>query len=264
MVSSRNGGSTTQYVVEMKKWVRGNPQQQVTYDGKTYYFPGEDQKKMFLADAAKYVPALGGDCTVCLVNMKRRVPGNIRKSALKDKRLFLFPGDEQKREFMANPDKYADADLALGGKCAVCRVEMNKDVPGKREIAAYYQGFRYLFPGDQQRQMFLANPSKYAVRGVAGAQASTASESTRLVAVRGKSGCAGCDHGIAPLGAPTELGLAINSPDGKIYVVEDAHKLYPKVYEHRFDGIPLELKGTVLKREGNVAWVQSSSMKVLN
>ena len=52
-------------VIKIKKWVRGNPHYAATYDGKTYYFPGEDQKQMFLADPAKYVPALGGDCTVC-------------------------------------------------------------------------------------------------------------------------------------------------------------------------------------------------------
>jgi YHS domain-containing protein len=163
----------------MKKWVKGNPNIQATYDGKTYYFPGSEQKEMFLVDPAKYVPALGGDCTVCLANMRKRVPGTVRHAALANGRLFLFPGGEQKQEFFANQAKYADIDLALGGKCAVCRVEINKDVPGNPEIAEYHQGFRYLFPSEKQREMFRANPAKYAVKHAADRQHASASEPVR-------------------------------------------------------------------------------------
>ena len=98
----------------MKKWVRGNPNHKAEYDGKTYYFPGEKQKEVFLADPAKYVPALGGDCTVCYVKLGKRVPGNVHHAAFHGKRLFLFPGDAQQQEFLANAEKYANVDLALG------------------------------------------------------------------------------------------------------------------------------------------------------
>ena len=64
-------------IIDMKKWVRGVSAQQVKYDGKTYFFPGPEQRKMFLANPAKYVPALNGDCVVCYANMKKRVPGNV-------------------------------------------------------------------------------------------------------------------------------------------------------------------------------------------
>lgn len=212
-------------VIEMKKWVRGKPEYQATYDGQTYFFPGPDQKKMFLADPAKYVPALGGDCTVCFVNRGTRVPGSIRFATLYDNRLFLFPSADQKKEFVAQPDKYAHADLALDGKCAVCRVEMNRDVPGRPEIAAFHRGFRYLFPSEEQRQRFLANPQKYASEPAAsGRHALLENAATRLVTIQGKTGCAGCDHGVVPLGSPDELGLAVNAADGNVYVVEDAHK----------------------------------------
>lgn len=153
-------------VIEMKKWIPGKPEYQVTYDGKAYYFPGDEQKQMFLADPAKYVPALGGDCTVCAVNMGQRMAGKLQFPSLYANRLFLFPNEELKQEFRANPTKYADADLALGGKCSVCRIEMNQDVDGNPEIAAFHQGMRYLFPGEDQRKMFLANPAKYAVKPI--------------------------------------------------------------------------------------------------
>ncbi len=151
-------------IIEMKKWVRGNSEHQTTYDGKTYYFPSEKQKQMFLANPAKYVPALGGDCTVCLAKMGKRVAGSIHNAAFYERRLFLFPSADQKSEFMRRPQQYADVDIALGGKCAVCKVEMNKDMPGKPEFTVVYQGLRYLFPGEKQRAMFLANPAKYAVK----------------------------------------------------------------------------------------------------
>ena len=251
-------------IIAMKKWVRGKSEHQTTYDGKTYYFPSEKQKKMFLADPAKYVPALSGDCTVCLAKMGKRVAGNIRYAVFHERRLFLFPGAGQKKEFQAHPDQYANVDLALGGKCAVCRVEMNKDVPGKPEIAVIHQGLRYLFPSEKQRKMFLANPDKYAVKPASNKQSSTRTAGAQLVTVKGKSGCAGCDHGVVPIGSPNELGLAVNAKDGTVYVVEDAHKLYPKVYKHRFEGLPLSVTGKVLKRAGKIAWIQPTELKVVN
>ena len=48
---------------------------------------------------------------------------------------------------MANPARYADADVALQGYCSVCKVEMGKDVKGNNDYAAVYNGLRYLFPG---------------------------------------------------------------------------------------------------------------------
>ena len=134
------------------------------YDGKIYYFPGPEQKAKFLANPVKYAPALGGDCVVCLAKMNKRMPGNIRHGVLHAGRLFIFPNEEIKKEFLASPQTYADVDLAFGGTCSVCRVEMGKEVAGKPEFSTIYRKMRYLFPGEEQRQMFLANPAKYAVK----------------------------------------------------------------------------------------------------
>ncbi len=255
------GGYCPVCVIEMKKWVRGNPEHQVTYDGKTYRFPGEKQKQTFLANPNKYVPALGGDCTVCYAKTGKRVPGNIRHAVFHDKRLFLFPGANEKKEFLANPKKYANVDLALNGDCAVCKADANKDVPGKPEFTAIHQGLRYQFPSDKQRNMFLANPAKYAVKPLVPKQLANAA--AKLITVQGKSGCAGCDHGVHPIGAGKTLGLAVNAPDGKVYVVEDAHELYPNVYEKRFDELSLQVSGKVLKHDGKFTWIQPSELKVL-
>ena len=77
-------------LIKAKQWVRGKPDHQVTYDGKTYYFPSENEKRMFKADPAKYVPAFGGDCTVCYAKAGKRVSGNIRHGAHYKGRVFLF------------------------------------------------------------------------------------------------------------------------------------------------------------------------------
>ncbi len=151
-------------ILELKEWVKGSPQITAQYDGKTYYFPGRKQRDMFLQSPEKYVPALGGDCVVCYANAGDRVPGSVQHAALSNNRLFLFPNEELQQEFIANPSKYTNQDLALEGQCSVCRVEMNKDVPGKPEISALHEGFRYLFPSEDQKKMFLDNPQKYEVK----------------------------------------------------------------------------------------------------
>lgn len=148
-------------IVAMKKWVKGDPAYQMAYDGRSYLFADEQGRRMFQADPAKYVPALGGDCAVALVKMDRRIPGNIRYASYHDGRLFLFSNADARKMFQAEPAAYDKADLALGGTCPVCRVNMGQSVSGNPDIAAFHQGFRYLFPADEQRQAFLASPEKY-------------------------------------------------------------------------------------------------------
>lgn len=147
----------------MKKWVRGNPNFSVQLDGKLYLFPGEEQRQMFLANTTKYTPALGGNCVVCaLAGGDTSIPGSVHFSAIHEGRLYLFPSENEKAKFMADPRKYENVDLAFGGMCSVCRVEMNQEMPGKSEFGTVFGGKRYYFPGQDQKKMFLANPKKYA------------------------------------------------------------------------------------------------------
>ncbi len=151
-------------LVKMNKVVKGDPAYAVVHDGRCYLFPGTEQKQMFEKSPAEFTPALGGDCTVCKVEMKKDVSGKAEFHAVYDGRLFLFPGQKQLDMFNANPRKYTEADVALGDKCLVCKVEMGKDVAGKPEFAVDHRGRRYLFPSPKQREMFLANPEKYVNR----------------------------------------------------------------------------------------------------
>ena len=95
------------------------------------------------------------------------------------------------------------------------------------------------------------------------AQASLKKNAEKVITIKGKSTCAGCEHGLVPIGASDTLGLAINATDGKVYVIEDAHKLYPDVYKKRFDELRLQVTGSVLKQNDKATWVQPSQLKVL-
>ncbi len=145
----------------MHKWVKGDPSIKTVFDGHAYHFAMKDAKGMFLKNPAKYVPVLGGDCAVSLVKMNKRVPGNIRHAVNHKGRLFLFANEKAKKMFAADPKTYANADLALGGNCVVCLVDIKRAVPGKPEFTVFHKGLRYLFPSAKQRDQFLANPKKY-------------------------------------------------------------------------------------------------------
>ena len=251
-------------IVEGHKWMKGNPDIQATYDGVTYQFPNEALKKTFIANPAKYVPALGGDCIVCYAMAGKRVPGNIRHSATLGGRLYLFPSDREKEAFLATPSKFAKADLALNGDCAVCLTHAKKRVPGKSEFTAIHNALRYEFPSDRERQMFVRNPERYAQNPAkAAADARTDSTDGKVITVSGKTACAGCEYGVTPIGAPNELGLALNTVDGQVIVVENAHTKWPSIYKARYDGQKVEAKGRVIRTRGKTKWFEPIELKVL-
>ena len=162
-------------VVEMRKWVKGHPAYQSVFDGHLYRFANADGKAMFDANPAKYVPALGGDCTVALVKMGKRVPGNIRHASIREGRLFLFSNADGHKMFQANPAAYVNADLALDGNCAVCAANMGKSVAGRPDIVAIHNGLRYLFPSEELRDQFLASPERFVSTGDTRASSTTGS-----------------------------------------------------------------------------------------
>ncbi|MFK7821873.1 MAG: hypothetical protein AB8G99_24455 [Planctomycetaceae bacterium] len=246
-------------VIKMKKWMKGTKEHQATYDGVTYYFPGEGPKKEFLKSPEAYVPAMNGDCIACYAMAKKRVPGNIRHSALHQGRLYLFPSDKEKQVFTKNPAKFKNTDLACRGLCSVCKVMAKKEVPGNAKFTAIHNGFRYLFPSDRERQMFVKEPARFADKTLVASQ----KMKTASLTFTGKTSCAGCEYGVKPIGAPNELGLAVSGQDGTIFVIEDAHRRWPSIYKGRFGGQQVRVNGEVIKRDGKFAWVTAKSVSVL-
>lgn len=254
-------------VVEMKAWEKGNPAFASTYDATTYHFPNAEIKAKFDARPSAYVPVLGGDCIVCYAKMDARVPGSINHSSLFGGRLFLFPSEKEKRMFEADPEAFANVDIAAAGNCIVCLVKSGKQVPGTMEHAVIYQGMRYLFPSANEAQVFMQSPdhfvqaaSRLGAAKPAMAPAITQDASVRLV---GRSGCAACEFGVKPIQAPDQLGLAVVSGDGQVTVVEGAHVSHPAIYEDRFSHRNLEVQGKIVKTSGKFTWIEPTSIKVM-
>ena len=84
-----------------------------------------------------------------------------------------------------------------------------------------------------------------------------------LLTVMVKTTCAGCEHGVAPIENPEELGLAVNTDDGKVVIVEQAHKLYRNAYENRYNGQQVRVSGHVIKRRGRFTWLDPTELMVL-
>lgn len=250
-------------ITEMKQWMKGSEKFKTTYDGITYYFPGEGPMKKFLAAPEKYVPALGGDCIACWAMAKKRVPGKVGHSALHKGRLYLFPSDKEQQAFVKNAAKLAKADLAYAGHCSVCAVMANKKVAGKPQFTAMHNGFRYLFPSDRERQMFLKEPAKFADKSLAPMKKQMEKKTTAMLTITGKTSCAACSHGVKPIGAPDQLGLAVTDADGTVFIIEEAHSRWPSLYKSRFDGKSVRVAGKVVKRDGKFTWVSPSELTVL-
>ncbi len=260
------GGYCPVCIIDANKWAKGSPDHQATYDGVTYYFPEEAIKQEFLANPAKYVPALGGDCIVCYAKLGKRVPGSVNHTARYGNRLYLFPGAEQQQAFLSNPKAFANADLALNGECAVCQVHANKRVAGKPEFTEIKDGLRYQFVSAREQAEFRKDPAHY-VRAASMSKASESTTSQRAkgngaLTVMGRTTCAGCEHGVAPIQNPEELGLAVNTDDGKVVIVEQAHKLYPGAYEKRYAGEKVRVSGRVIKQQGRFTWIEPTELMV--
>lgn len=256
-------GNCAVCLVNSQKIVKGKQEFKTVYDGQTYLFPSEEVKQKFLAQPEKYVPALNGDCTVCFAHHAGvRNPGTVNHVSVYQGRLFLFPNEQIKSIFDKSPAQYADVDLACDGKCIVCKVDGSKDVPGKAKFTAIYQGMRYQFPSQAVMQKFQAAPEKYVSRFKS---ASGSSETdSQLVSVTGTTGCAACEFGVHPKKNPEELGLAVKSADGKIYVIEGAHDSHPKIYQSRFDGLKIKVKGKQIAAKGKFVWLDPQSVETLN
>lgn len=241
-------------IVMAKKWMPGKPDIVSVYDGLRYFFPSVEEKKAFEADQARFTPALEGDCVVCLKDSGKRIAGSPEFSAMHGGRLYLFPEAGAQKHFLANPGPYAGLDVANGGNCIVCTKMVGKQVPGSVEFTSIYKGQRYLFPSAKERQMFDASPVEFVKTNskVGGGAANN-------VRVVGKTECAGCAYGVRPISDASSLGIAVVTADA-VYVVEGGERRYPKLFDARFDGVQVELKGEVKKRQGKFVWVEPTSL----
>lgn len=148
-------------LVNLKQWVAGKPAYTAVYDGKAYRFPAADQLQVFNANPTAYLPVLNGDDIVDYAQSGRRVPGNLAYGLVHQGRMYFFASEANKQTFSRDPRPFANADLALGGDCVVCQVNMNQRMPGTADLTIVQDGLRYQFAGLQQMNAFKAAPQQF-------------------------------------------------------------------------------------------------------
>ncbi len=151
--------------VENRQYTQGDRQISQVYDKAIYYFSSDDAKKKFNAKPAKYVPALGGYCTVCYVRTKKMILGTVTYGVRYEDRLYLFPNERTRKQFWTDEKLYASCDLALSGLCPVAKSN-GREVKGNKEIAEVHNGLVYRFASDDARQKFNSSRNAYQVKRV--------------------------------------------------------------------------------------------------
>jgi protein disulfide-isomerase len=130
------------------------------------------------SDARPANPPLGldGYCPVVLSEKERWVRGDPRYGVIHRGKTYLFAGPEEAKRFFADPDRYAPV---LSGIDVVVAVDENRQVPGKREYGAWYDGRMYLFSSEASFRKFDQDPGRYSAAATQVAQASSRRQTGR-------------------------------------------------------------------------------------
>lgn len=84
------------------KAVKGVPQLSLVWNGATYLFSSEENRKKFAVDPAKYVPQFESQCPYSLAH-GRTIKGQPTIWRIVGEKLYLFPTDELAKEFEKDP-----------------------------------------------------------------------------------------------------------------------------------------------------------------
>ncbi len=102
-------------LVEERKLVKGRREHAVAHEGRTYYFSSVGATDRFRLQPERYVPWSGGACPVTQLERGLTRPGDPRRGVLYAGRLFLCASEEDRRRFVANPDRFGVEQVAHDG-----------------------------------------------------------------------------------------------------------------------------------------------------
>lgn len=105
--------------------------------------------------------AFEGFCPVTLKTAHKWVAGNPQFGAIHRGRTFLFAGDAQRQQFLANPDAFSPV---FSGMDAVMMIDQNKAVEGSRRFGYEYRGAFYLFHNQETMARFANDPDRYSAQ----------------------------------------------------------------------------------------------------
>ncbi len=72
---------------------RGSKKYSTVYDGVTFYFSNEENKKTFTGDPTLYLPQYGGYCAFAMAAKNAKVPSDPETFKIYDGKLYLFFND---------------------------------------------------------------------------------------------------------------------------------------------------------------------------
>jgi len=104
---------------------------------------------------------LEGYCPVTVLEKGAWAEGRPQWGARHRGRTYLFAGQSEQQNFLANPDRYAPA---LSGDDPVLAFESGTSTPGQRRYGVTYQSRMYLFASPETRAAFTADPARYSGR----------------------------------------------------------------------------------------------------
>ncbi len=99
-------------LVDRRKLVPGLPTLTASREGLQFRFADETARAAFLARPEKYMPANRGECPVAHVDTGTFEPGNPRWGVLYRGHLFVCADAAGRDQFLKNPERYANIDLA--------------------------------------------------------------------------------------------------------------------------------------------------------
>ncbi len=138
----------------------GQPDLSLRHDGLVFRFLNAADREAFEKDPDRYQPCYHGRCVVNLVDYGASVPGDPKFGVYYKRRLYLCADAAARQRFAADPDRYADADIADAGQCPHCRTEQNLLVRGQSQFSLIHQGRRYLFPDAGHLEAFRTSLEK--------------------------------------------------------------------------------------------------------
>lgn len=140
----------------------------VVYDNLVFRFANWDNMQKFLANPARYTPALGGFCVTCLKESNTWVLSKRNLFVFHDGRFYLFPNADKQKLFESDPDVWTGVDLANNGRCRVTEMDDGQSVAGDPAVSEVFGKRVYRFRDEAAREAFRRDPSRYRIRESSG------------------------------------------------------------------------------------------------
>lgn len=148
--------------------IKGDGKYRVEHLGLVYHLADADKQKKFQEDPQKYIPRIGGLCTVALGGpYGNRFRGDPQVFAVVEGKLYLCSSERAKRSFDQRPEHYigrAEELYKTPELMGMCPVSLHRGEPsnGKETFRYDYRGVVYHLKGAEELDAFKKDPDRYA------------------------------------------------------------------------------------------------------